>query len=243
MRRKRFIPILFFIAALGCAIGIMRYALQGGPSVLGIYTVYIPAILEVHPTLPPATPTPSPVHRPSAVIYYPETYPTQETETTPTLIIPTHSPRLSDTDQTDVTANPTPVHESSRDTYPKEIFSEVNSYRVEKGMSPYTWNDGLAGWAQERANAYISIGGMDGHDGFKAEFETRAKQFKFMMLGENSFYGNKKDARALIRDVFASSGPHNANLLSTEFTHMGVGVGIKDGTIYAVDLVFGGKEY
>lgn len=120
-----------------------------------------------------------------------------------------------------------------------EILDALNSYRRLHGKNTLYWDDRLANYALSRAKYFTQIGNLDSHAGF-AEFvksEDNVRSLGFWALGENSSYGYRLNGTHLIEWVFAGDKPHDDNQLSSDWTHVGVGV---DGN--QVDLIFGGQQ-
>ncbi len=130
----------------------------------------------------------------------------------------------------------------SRMGTPQEIFVAQNVFRQNNGKPPLNWDDNLAKWAQERAQTFVDIGNVDEHAGFSAQAETKAREYRYRIVGENSFYGGRLEATHLIEWTFAQDQPHKENMLS-EYTHVGIGVATKDGLNYGVDIIFGNEKY
>lgn len=122
---------------------------------------------------------------------------------------------------------------------PQEIFDALNNYRRLHGKNTLYWDDRLANYALSRARYFTQIGNLDSHAGF-SEFvksEDNVRSLGFWGLGENSSYGYRLNGTHLIEWVFAGDKPHDDNQLSSDWTHVGIGV---DGN--QVDLIFGGQQ-
>jgi uncharacterized protein YkwD len=122
---------------------------------------------------------------------------------------------------------------------PQEILDALNAYRAKNGSGPLSWHQGLASYAQERANYFNSTGTLDNHAGFN-QFASNPDNIRqgdsnFHGIGENSGIGFKLLGVHLIEWVFSSDEGHNKNQLNPSWTHVGIGV---SGT--AVDFIFGG---
>lgn len=130
------------------------------------------------------------------------------------------------------------VKNDSRNATPREIFEALNAYRQKKGRGALAWDDKLAGFAQDRANFFTSQGKLDGHAGFREYMNQDGfSKLGFNSLGENASFGYTLEGVHLIEWVYAGDKPHDDNQLSSEWSHVGVGV---SGT--ATDLIFGGKR-
>lgn len=122
---------------------------------------------------------------------------------------------------------------------PSEVFQALNAYRSAKGSGQLSWDDKLAGYAQQRADYFKNISNVDGHAGFNSylENENGFDQLGFMRLGENSYYGGALTGTHLIEWVFSQSPGHDANQLDSGWSHVGIGT-----TGSSVNLVFGGEK-
>ncbi len=122
---------------------------------------------------------------------------------------------------------------------PQEIFSALNSYRAAKGRLPLAWSDNLAAYALERAKYFTILGSLDGHAGFNTflQNEDNFTKLGFTKLGENSAYGYRMTGVHLIEWVFAGDKPHDDNQLSSDWSHVGIGVNGKES-----NLIFGGSR-
>lgn len=126
---------------------------------------------------------------------------------------------------------------------PQEIYQQVNIFRQNYGKSPLAWDEGLSNWAYQRALTFVNLRATDKHEGFYADFRNKAIELRFKILGENSLYGGRLEAVHLIEWTFAQDEPHKQNLLSDEYTHIGVGTATDDQINYGVDLIFGGNKF
>jgi uncharacterized protein YkwD len=121
---------------------------------------------------------------------------------------------------------------------PQEILTALNSYRQKHGRNSLNWDDRLADYASFRAKYFTSINNLDDHAGFEeyVNNEDNLKKLGFWWVGENSSFGYRLEAVHLIEWVYAGDKPHDDNQLSSDWTHVGIGV---DG--YQTDLIFGGQ--
>lgn len=108
----------------------------------------------------------------------------------------------------------------------QEILEALNSYRLRKGVGTLAWDEKLTGFAQKRAETFVSIGGLDNHAGFNDYFkdEQGLRDIGFWGAGENSSYGFQMEAVHLIEWVYAGDPPHDNNQLDPGWTHVGIGV-------------------
>lgn len=119
---------------------------------------------------------------------------------------------------------------------PQEILSALNTYRGRYGSQPLTWDNNLAGFAQNRASYLYSIKSTDGHKGFADFLENQDGYSKldFNWLGENISYGYQLEGVHLIEWMYAGDKPHDDNQKDSKWDHVGIGV---KGT--ATCLIFG----
>ncbi len=174
--------------------------------------------------IPPVVPAPSP-----AIII---TVPTIKPTPTPTL-----KPVVTPTPKPVVVKTPAPVQNNS--VTAQSLFSALNNYRAKNGKAALAWDDKLGNYAQTRADHFRAIGNIDNHAGFN-DFIQNQNGFAalgFNSLGENSSFGGTTSAQDVIEKVYAVSAMHNQNMLSTDWSDVGVGIA----GIYT-DFVFGGKK-
>lgn len=131
------------------------------------------------------------------------------------------------------------VGEDDRAGTADEIFQALNEYRKKHGRGTLQWDDALASFARSRAEKFASEKKTDSHAGFKDYLNNQDgfNKLGFMRIGENSSYGYKVLGVHLIEWVYAGDQPHDENQLSTNWSHVGVGV-----SGLATDLVFAGKQ-
>lgn len=121
----------------------------------------------------------------------------------------------------------------------REVLEALNAYRQKHGRGALTLDGQLSGYAQSRADSFASNSKTDSHSGFLDYINNQDGFTKlgFMKLGENSSYGYKVSGTTLIESVYAGDSPHDTNQLSSDWTHVGVGV-----NGLATNLIFGGKK-
>jgi uncharacterized protein YkwD len=119
------------------------------------------------------------------------------------------------------------------------LLQALNNYRQKNGKSPLRWDSKLGAFAQQRADHFHQINDLDGHAGFTDMVNNHDgfHTMGFLQLGENSAIGQTVGPQEIIENVYGKSPAHNANELSAEFTHVGIGV---NGT--ATNFVFGGRR-
>jgi uncharacterized protein YkwD len=120
-----------------------------------------------------------------------------------------------------------------------EIFKALNEYRKKNGKGELSWSGKLSEFARSRADLFAGQGKTDSHAGFK-DFLNNQDGFTkmgFMKIGENSSYGYKVTGVNLIEQVYAGDRPHDDNQLSSDWSHVGIGV-----NGLATNLVFAGSQ-
>ena len=140
-----------------------------------------------------------------------------------------------------ISSTPTPtaqVHAISTGNAEQDLLSTLNNYRQKNGKNALSWDSTLASFAKERANKFDAEGKMDSHQGFQDMLSSDGfARMGFNALAENSSYGDTRDPVYIIETLYGQSSGHNANQLSNEYTHVGIGASGK-----ATDFVFGGRK-
>lgn len=152
---------------------------------------------------------------------------------------PTPTPQWGKSRQIDEHTWTIDVGRDEKNATAQEIAAALNVYRKQKGKGELSWDSKLADYAQSRANGFSSSGKLDSHSGFQ-DFINNQDGFNklgFFSLGENSSIGYHLSGQHLIEWVYAGDKPHDDNQLSSEWTHVGVGVSGD-----ATDLIFGGRK-
>lgn len=120
----------------------------------------------------------------------------------------------------------------------RDILDALNNYRQKKGKGTLSWDDKLAAYAEQRAQFFSTTHKLDGHAGFQAYVtDDGFTKLGFGSLGENSSYGYKLVGVHIIEWIYAGDAPHDSNQLSSEWTHVGIGV-----SETSTDLIFGGQK-
>ena len=123
----------------------------------------------------------------------------------------------------------------------QRVFQAINQVRRQHRLAPLKWNAKIAEQARSHsarmaANRFFSH--EDPKFGGPAD-RLSAAGIDWRMCGENIFeeYGQADPARSAVRDWMQSSG-HRKNILTSGFTHTGVGIAIgRDGT-YTITQMF-----
>jgi uncharacterized YkwD family protein len=118
-------------------------------------------------------------------------------------------------------------------SYEKQVLTLVNKERANRGLSLLVWDSKLAYVARIKSqdminNKYFS------HQSPKYGSPFQMMEYfglKFSAAGENIAYG-QRNAQEVMTSWMNSSG-HRANILSSAYTHIGVGVAkASNGTLY-----------
>lgn len=116
-------------------------------------------------------------------------------------------------------------------------FDLVNKKRVEMGLSPLTWSDGLSqiarGHSQDMAEkSYFSHRGADGK--MVSDRADRAGLGRWRSIGENiAFNRGYDDPVVKAVDLWLGSPSHRQNLLDAGWRESAIGVAVSsDGSIY-----------
>ncbi|MDP3974384.1 MAG: CAP domain-containing protein [bacterium] len=109
---------------------------------------------------------------------------------------------------------------------PQEAYDALNEYRYKNGREKLQWSDNLTSYAKSRSDYFHSQGNTDAHAGFVDFLENQDGFAKlgFNHVGENSSYGFRLNGVHLIEWMYAGDEEHDANQLSTSWTHVGIGI-------------------
>lgn len=111
----------------------------------------------------------------------------------------------------------------------------MNADRAANGLAPLTWNDRLAGIAQNWASTIAQRGSLTHQD-----MNAVLGQSGFGRVAENLLYGPGGSTAADMESMWMNSPGHRANILNPAYTAAGVGLAVApDGQIWAV-VEFGG---
>ena len=118
-------------------------------------------------------------------------------------------------------------------THELQVFELVNKERVSRGLAPYKYSAELSRVARFKSQDMID------KNYFSHESPTYGSPFrmmerfglKFSAAGENIAYGQRTAAEVM--NSWMNSPGHRANILSQNYTHIGIGVAKKaNGTLY-----------
>jgi uncharacterized protein YkwD len=118
------------------------------------------------------------------------------------------------------------------------IYNRVNSDRAGRGLGPLAWNDQLYCLAVDWSTQLGSSGSFH-HRDLGAVLRSPAYS-GWRTLGENIFRGPAGMNGNQIEDAWLASPPHAANIFSTAYHSIGIGLYYApDGRVYATQN-FGG---
>lgn len=108
----------------------------------------------------------------------------------------------------------------------EDILNALNEYRQKNGKSKLIIDEKLQNYAQNRADELKTKGKLDNHAPFYQYMKSK-KAFSdlgFNNLAENQSWNHKGNATNLINQFYAKSSGHNKNQLSSEYSHVGIGI-------------------
>jgi len=119
-----------------------------------------------------------------------------------------------------------------------EVLEILNEYRISQGLEPLKSSPLMMEMAQTRAKEQEQTG-MSHYRPDGSSYSTIFNEYdlSYFSYGENVAYG-RTSAEDTMNDWKSSAG-HNANMLNSEFTHVGIGVTYYNGTYYWTQLFIG----
>ena len=115
-----------------------------------------------------------------------------------------------------------------------QVFQLVNQRRKENGLAELTYRNDIQDAANIRANEIISTFSHTRPDGSSC---FTAVNVNYYAIGENIASGQKSAAEVM--NAWMNSPGHRANILSTQFTGIAVGVVQYQGVSYWVQIFIG----
>lgn len=211
------------------------------------------------PTLPPTptqtrTPTISPTRTTTPTITPSPTQsptPGPPTDTEPPTIAPSWSPTPSETAVgPTATYTPTPTHTrlpptattppacnpTGNTAFEATLLSLINQERQNRGLAPYNLDSRLQAAARLHSadmacNNFLS---HTGSDGSSVRDRVRRQGYNWTWVGEN-IYATSNTSSTAPQQAFTwwmNSGPHQANLLNTNYIDIGIGYMYRAGSTY-----------
>ncbi|WOO38709.1 CAP domain-containing protein [Anaerocolumna sp. AGMB13020] len=137
-----------------------------------------------------------------------------------------------------VTATPTPTGTSDDTNYDSSFASQVlklvNEERAKVGASPLSISQELVAPANKRAKEIKQSFSHTRPDGTAWSTVLTEYNVSVNAAGENIAYGYNTPEKVM--NAWMNSSGHRANILSTNFSHIGIGVYEVSGTVYCTQL-------
>ncbi len=117
----------------------------------------------------------------------------------------------------------TPTVEEIQAEYVAEVFRLVNVERAAVGLSALQWHDSLMDAAQFKSDEMSELKYFDHSSPVYGAFTGIIKKFgvSFRTAGENIAWGQSSPSSVM--SSWMNSSGHKANILSTQYTHIGIG--------------------
>ncbi|WP_195238204.1 CAP domain-containing protein [Romboutsia sp. 1001285H_161024_C4] len=125
-------------------------------------------------------------------------------------------------------------------SYQREIVNIVNAERSKRGLAPLTLDSSLSNVATKKSQDMINRGYFDHNSPTYGSPFDMMKQFgiSYKAAGENIAMG-QKDPQDVMNSWMNSDG-HRKNILSPNFTHIGVGIAkASNGQLYWTQMFIG----
>lgn len=119
-------------------------------------------------------------------------------------------------------------------SYAEAVLTLVNRYRAENGLSALTLDKSLCKAAETRAREIVSTFSHTRPNGTSCFTVLSESGISYGSVGENIAYG--QDSAAEVMSAWMNSSGHRANILSSSFAKLGVGVYQSGGTLYWAQL-------
>ncbi|MDZ4181333.1 MAG: CAP domain-containing protein [Candidatus Cloacimonadaceae bacterium] len=124
--------------------------------------------------------------------------------------------------------------------FEQRILELTNAERARFGLKPLVYESGLAALAKHHSNNMAKYGFFDHTDQEKLDVSRRREKYYPELLassiGENLAYNeipSRKFSPADIVTGWMNSPGHRENILTPEYTHLGVGVVLKGSKLYS----------
>ncbi len=167
----------------------------------------------------------------------PEVMPEEKPE-----VRPEEKPEVTPDVKPDVTPEEKPevTPEGNFSAFQKEVLDLVNAERTKRGLAPLTLDAKLSNVATIKSQDMIDKNYFSHNSPTYGSPFDMMKQFgiSYKAAGENIAYGQKTPKEVM--NAWMNSNGHRKNILSSDFTHLGVGVAKKsNGTIYWTQMFIG----
>ena len=104
----------------------------------------------------------------------------------------------------------------------RQLYDLVNQSRAQHGLPRLAWNNQLGGLAADWSD-HMAATGRFAHRDLRATMAT-AEYSSFSRLGENILVGSCGTRAQDMQNAFMNSPSHRANILSSGFNVVGIGV-------------------
>lgn len=195
-------------------------------------------VIPTKPGCSGTTPEVKPEEKPDVT---PDTKPEVKPEEKPD-VTPDTKPEVKPEEKPDVTPDTKPEvkPEENFSAYQQEVLRLVNIERQKVGVAPLALDSSLSNVATVKSQDMIDKNYFDHNSPTYGSPFDMMKQFgiSYRAAGENIAYG--QDSPAEVMNSWMNSSGHRKNILSADFTHLGVGVAKKsNGTIYWTQMFIG----
>lgn len=159
-----------------------------------------------------------------------------------TVPCPTASPSPSATPSPTPSSTPSTNSQNARAgtvDLEREFFDLINSERTRRGLRALTYHAGLTEVARNHSQDMASQGRLHHNTDELGSAEFNRKMGNPEMVGENVGQGPSVD---WLHSAFMDSPGHRSNIMESRYTSMGIGVVVKDDTIWVTqDFIRGGS--
>jgi len=133
--------------------------------------------------------------------------------------------------------NPVPAPSSSLTSMEQQLIDLVNQERIARGLKPLTIDMTLVRLAKEKSHEMASTGEVAHYARSKFHSILDSAGVSYKMAGENLA---KAASLTRVHNGLMNSSGHRANILSSGYTHIGVGI-VKYGNMYYATEIFVGR--
>lgn len=119
-------------------------------------------------------------------------------------------------------------------TSAQAVLALVNRYRAQNGLAPLALDKSLCKAAETRAREIVTSFSHTRPNGASCFTVLSESGIAYASAGENIAYG--QDSANEVMKAWMNSSGHRANILSSAFGHLGVGVYQSGGTLYWAQL-------
>ncbi len=119
----------------------------------------------------------------------------------------------------------------------RQVFDEINRYRVEQGLAALAWSDAASEQARTHTRNMAEGKIPLGHEGMSQRFDALVKQLRITAFAENvALNKGYRDPAHDAAKGWIDSPEHHDNIVGN-YTLTGVGAGISaDGTYYFTQI-------